>query len=328
MSDDDEDLFPHEEDDFDLSIDGYDSEHRLVCKTPVDLEHIHRENAERKETEYFTLLSGSYREMEDAVPIFMHKSLYDVQCLPEGVYHFHSWRRGYPDQPYDYYDENEYPEKLQRLKDKVVWRINVDKHINRQYEVMSSFLRGCKYRLGTRYLGRIVKNWVNGPIEIHRMCMSRRRQYEWVSQNEAESVMSVLEIIEMLTWGGTTKETTKEWRVNARMTYDREFGLVEDALKKAHNDAYSDYECEEAAEFRRIFCSEHVNYYRDDRFVEVAVHAFMEHNLPLMRDAMDAWEVYNDAMKPFYRYQRQYEELRQMKRENKARRLNEKRGSA
>ena len=62
--------------------------------------------------------------------------------------------------------------------------------------------------------------------------------------------------------------------------------------------------------------------------MEVAVRAFMEHNLPLMRDTMDAWEVYNDAMKPFYRYQRQYEELRQMKRENKARRLNEKRGSA
>ena len=327
MSDDDEDLFPHEEDDIDLSIDGYDSEYRKVCKTPVDLEHIHRENAERKETEYFTLLSGSYREMEDAVPVFMHRSLYQVQCLPpEGVIHFHSWRRGYPDQPYDYYDENEYPEKLQRLKDKVVWRINVDKHINRQYEVMSSFLRGCKYRLGTRYLGRIVKKWVNGPIEVHHL--SRRRQNEWVSQNEAESVMSVLEIIEMLTWGGTTKETTKEWRVNARMTYDREFGLLEDALKKAHNDAYSDYECEEAAEFGRIFCSEHVNYYRDDRFVEVAVHAFMEHNLPLMRDAVDAWEVYNDAMKPFYEYQRQYEELRQMKRENKARRLNEKRGSA
>ena len=93
-------------------------------------------------------------------------------------------------------------------------------------------------------------------------------------------------------------------------------------LKKAHSDAYSDYECEEAAKFGRIFCSEHVNYYRDDRFVEVAVRAFMEHNLPLMRDTMDAWEVYNDAMKPFYRYQRQYEELRQMKRENKARRLN------
>ena len=330
MSDDDEDLFPHEEDDIDLSIDCYDLEYGRWCKTPVDLEHIHRENAERKESEYFTLLSGSYREMEDAVPVFMHKSLYRVQCIPpEGVFHFCSWRRGYPHRPYDYYYyENEYHCKLQRLKDKVVWRINVDKHINRQYEVMSSFLRGCKYRLGTRYLGRIVKNWVNGPIEIHRMCMSRRRQYEWVSQNEAESVMSVLEIIEMLTCDGETKETTKEWRVNARMTYDKEFGLVEDALKKAHNDAYSDYECEEAAKFGRIFRSEHVNYYRDDRFVEVAVRAFMEHNLPLMRDAVDAWEVYNDAMKPFYRYQRQYEELRQMKRENKARRLNEKRGSA
>jgi len=60
----------------------------------------------------------------------------------------------------------------------------------------------------------------------------------------------------------------------------------------------------------------------------VAVHAFMEHNLPLMWDAVEAWEVYNDAMKPFYRYQRQYEELRQIKRENKARRLNEKRGIA
>ena len=59
--------------------------------------------------------------------------------------------------------------------------------------------------------------------------------------------------------------------------------------------------------------------------VEVAVHAFMEHNLPLMRDTMDAWEVYNDAMKPFYEYQRQYEELRKTKRENKARRLSEKR---
>ena len=122
MSDDDEDLFPHEEDDIDLSIDGYDSEYRKVCVTPVDLEHIHRENAERKESEYFTLLSGSYREMEDAVPVFMHRSLYQVQCLPpEGVIHFHSWRRGYPHQPYDYYDENEYRCKLQRLKDKVVW---------------------------------------------------------------------------------------------------------------------------------------------------------------------------------------------------------------
>jgi len=324
MSDHDEDLSPHEEDDIDLSIYGYDTEYRRWYKTPVDLEHVHRENAERKETENKRLLSGSYREMEDAVPVFMHNSLYQVQCLPpEGEIHFYMWREGFPHQPYDYSQWDEYHCKLQRLKDKVVWRINVDKHINRRYEVMSSFLRGCKYRLGTRYLGRIVKNWVNGPIEIHRM--SRRRQYEWVSQNEAESLKSVLEIIEMLTWGGTTKKTTKEWRVNARMTYDREFGLVEDVLKKAHNDAYSDYECEEAAKFGKIFRSRLVNIYRDDRLVEVAVRAFMEHNLPLMRDTIDAWEVYNDAMKPFYRYQTQYEELRETKRNNKARRLSEKR---
>ena len=59
MSDDDEDLFPHEEDDIDLSIDCYDLEYGRWYKTPVDLEHVHRENAKRKETEYFTLLSGS-----------------------------------------------------------------------------------------------------------------------------------------------------------------------------------------------------------------------------------------------------------------------------
>ena len=104
--------------------------------------------------------------------------------------------------------------------------------------------------------------------------------------------------------------------------------VLEDALKRAHNDAYSDCKCEEAAGFVRIFGSEQVRDYRHDRLVEGAVHAFMEHNLPLMRDAVEAWEVYNDAMKPFYEYQRHYEELRQMKREKKARRLNEKRGSA
>ena len=323
MSDDDEDLFPHEEDDIDLSLDCYDWEYLRWYKAPVDLEHIHRENAERKETEYFTLLSGSYCEMEDAVPIFMHKSLYQVQCLPpEGALHFYAWRS----RDDKYYDEYEYLDKLQRLKDKVVWRIQVDKHIGRQYEAMSSFLRGCKYRLGTRYLGQIVKKWINGPIKIHHL--SRRRQNEWMSQRETESVMSVLEIIEMLTWDGKTKETTKEWRVNARMTYDKEFGLLEDALKRAHNDAYSDCECEEAAGFVRIFRSRLVKYYRDFRFVEVAVHAFIEHNLPLMRDTMKAWVVYNDAMKPFYEYRREYEELRQMKRENRARRLNEKCGSA
>ena len=319
---DDEDLFPHPDDDIDLSTDCFDCETGKWYKSPVDLEHVHRENAERMETEYFTLLSGSYREMEDAVPIFMHKSLYQVQCLPEGALHFYAWRRDHK-----YYDEYEYHDKLQRLKDKVVWRIHVDKHINWQYEVMSSFLRGCKYRLGTRYLGRIVKKWINGPIEIHHL--SERRRHLWASQREAESVMSVLELIEMLTWDGKTKETTKEWRVNARMTYDKEFGLLEDALKKAHNDAYSDYECEEAAPgLVKFFCSQLVTDYRDDRFVEVAVHAFVEHNLPLMRDAVEAWAVYNDAMKPFNSKRRQYEDLRQMKRENKARRLNEKGGSA
>jgi len=44
----------------------------------------------------------------------------------------------------------------------------------------------------------------------------------------------------------------------------------------------------------------------------VAVHAFVEHNLPLMRDAVEAWAVYNDAMKPFNSKRRQYEDLRQM----------------
>ena len=62
-------------------------------------------------------------------------------------------------------------------------------------------------------------------------------------------------------------------------------------------------------------------------FISTAVHLCLSTSSE-PTDTMDAWEVYNDAMKPFYEYQRQYEELRQMKRENKARRLNEKRGSA
>ena len=52
--------------------------------------------------------------------------------------------------------------------------------------------------------------------------------------------------------------------------------------------------------------------YRDDRFVEVPVHAFVEHNLALMRDAVEAWAVYNVAMKPFNSKRRQYEDERQM----------------
>ena len=66
--------------------------------------------------------------------------------------------------------------------------------------------------------------------------------------------------------GWQDEETSKEWRVNARMTYDKEFGLLEDrALKRAHNnDAYSDCECEEAAGFVRILSSRLVKYYRDD----------------------------------------------------------------
>ena len=130
---DNEHLFPHPDDDIDLSIDCYDWDYRRWYKTSVDLEHVHREeNAERMETEYFTLLSGSYCEMEDAVPIFRHKSLFHVQCVPAGVYHFHAWRRDYPYRYNEYYDE--YCDKLQQLKYKVVWRINVDKHINWQYE--------------------------------------------------------------------------------------------------------------------------------------------------------------------------------------------------
>ena len=144
MSDDDEDLFPHEEDDIGLSLDCYDWEYLRWYKAPVDLEHIHRENAERKETEYFRLISGSYREMEDAMAKFLHKNLFQVQYLPEGALYFYVWRRDDK-----YYDKYKYLDKLQQLKDKVVWRIHIDKNINRQYEAMSSFLCGCKYRLGT-----------------------------------------------------------------------------------------------------------------------------------------------------------------------------------
>ena len=45
------------------------------------------------------------------------------------------------------------------------------------------------------------------------------------------------------------------------MTFDKEFSLLEDALKKAHNDTYSDCECKEAAGFVKIICSRQVNYY-------------------------------------------------------------------
>ena len=38
MSDNDEDLFPHEEDDIDLSLDCYDWEYLRWYKAPVDLE--------------------------------------------------------------------------------------------------------------------------------------------------------------------------------------------------------------------------------------------------------------------------------------------------
>ena len=57
---DNEDLFPHPDDEIDLSIDSFDCETGKWYKSPVDLEHVHRENAKRKETEYFKLLSGLY----------------------------------------------------------------------------------------------------------------------------------------------------------------------------------------------------------------------------------------------------------------------------
>ena len=79
---------------------------------------------------------------------------------------------------------------------------------------------------------------------------------------------------------------------------------------------------------RRMFRTKQVREYGDDTFIEVIVRAYMEKNDELRRNASNAFWEYRTAMKPVYKYQRYYNEVREKKRQNKAMRRKKKEPNA